>query len=194
MIGRVTGTLARKAPERVIVDVHGIGLEIHVSLNVFCRLPDAGEPVELLVHTHVREDAIQLYGFLDTTEKELFQLLIGVSGIGPRLAVNILSGRPVQELQEALGGGDVARLVAIPGVGKKTAERMLVELSDKVRAMRGTAEPERRATGVEAEAVSALVNLGYKRPQAERAVKQASANGAPDIETIIRNALQRVSA
>ncbi len=196
MIAQLTGALALKSPEQLIIDVNGVGYLVSVSLNAFYKLPEAGERVQLLVHTHVREDALQLYGFLDRAEKELFLLLTSVSGIGPRLAMNILSGTPTRDLLDALDAGDLARLVAIPGVGKKTAERLVVELRDKIKNLRGmpATEPGRAATGIEAEAVSALVNLGYKRNEAENAVKKACAAGATDLEAIIRTALKRVAS
>jgi holliday junction DNA helicase RuvA len=196
MIAQLAGALAYKSPEHVVVDVQGVGYQLFVSLNAFYRLPEPGDRVQLLVHTHVREDALQLYGFLDREEKDLFVLLLGVSGIGPRLALNILSGRPSRELEDALEAGDVVRLVAIPGVGKKTAERLVLELRDKVKVMRSTRQTDdgRRSTGLEAEAVSALVNLGYRQNEAERAVKAACAAGAYELEAIIRHALKRVSA
>ncbi len=195
MIAQLAGSLAYKSPEHLVLDVHGVGYQVFVSLNAFYRLPEPGEAVQLLIHTHVREDTLQLYGFLDREEKALFLLLLGVSGIGPRLALNILSGTPSLELEDALETGDLVRLVAIPGVGKKTAERLVVELRDKIKltkAARG-ADDGRRATGLEAEAVSALVNLGYRRNEAEHAVKAACAAGASDIEAVIRTALKRVS-
>jgi Holliday junction DNA helicase RuvA len=196
MIAQLSGALAYKSPEHLVVDVHGVGYQIFVSLNAFYRLPEPGNPVQLLIHTHVREDALQLYGFLDREEKDLFLLLTGVSGIGPRLALNILSGTPSHELQDALEAGDLVRLVAIPGIGKKTAERLVVELRDKIKLVKGTrgADDGRRASGLETEAVSALINLGYRRSEAERAVKVACAGGANDIETVIRSALKRVGA
>jgi Holliday junction DNA helicase RuvA len=159
-------------------------------------LPEPGAPVRLFIHTHVREDALQLFGFIDREEKELFLLLTSVSGIGPRLALNILSGTPTNELLDALEAGDLVRLVAIPGVGKKTAERLVVELRDKIKLVKSarTADDNRRVTGLEAEAVSALVNLGYRQNEAERAVKAACAAGASDIEAVIRTALKRVGA
>lgn len=196
MIAQLSGLLALKSPEQLIIDVGGVGYHVLVSLNAFYKLPDAGAPVRLLIHTHVREDALQLFGFLERDEKELFLLLTGVSGIGPRLAMNILSGRPAQELLDALDAGDLGRLVAIPGIGKKTAERLVLELRDKIKNLR--AQPEYNAgaaaSGVDAEAISALVNLGYKRADAERAVKAAQAAGAEGIEPIIRAALKRVAA
>lgn len=194
MIAQLHGTLAQKTPEHLIIDVNGVGYLVLVSLNSFYRLPDPGRPVKLLVHTHVREDALQLFGFIDQAEKELFLLLVGVSGIGPRLALNILSGTPLEQLLEALEAGDLVRLVAIPGIGKKTAERLVVELRDKVKQTRA-ARGETAATvgGDFEEAISALVNLGYRRNEAERAVKSAKGEGAEEIETLIRGALKRLS-
>jgi len=195
MIAQLAGALAYKSPEHLIVDVHGVGYQVSVSLNSFYRLPEPGDPVQLLIHTHVREDALLLYGFIDQEEKDLFLLLLSVSGIGPRLALNILSGTPSQELEDALEAGDLVRLVAIPGVGKKTAERLLVELRDKIKLVKGArgGDDGRRASGLDAEAVSALVNLGYRRTEAERAVKAARVAGANDIEAVIRTALKRVA-
>lgn len=196
MIAELRGHLARKHADRAVLDVGGVGYEVFVSLNTFYRLPEIGEPLRLVIHTHVREDALQLYGFLDHEEKSLFLLLTGVSGIGPRLALNILSGTPLAELLEALEAEDLARLVAIPGIGKKTAERMIVELRDKLAKARltGGAEPGAApARGVEAEAVSALVNLGYRRPEAEKAAKAMAASGAATLEDVIRGALKRLS-
>jgi Holliday junction DNA helicase RuvA len=195
MIAQLRGSLIHKSPEQLIVDVNGVGYHVLVSLNSYYGLPETRQPVTLLIHTHVREDALQLFGFLDRAEKELFLLLIGVSGIGPRLALNILSGTPTAELLDALEAGDLVRLVAIPGVGKKTAERLVVELRDKVktaRAARGELAPS-GAIGDLEEAISALVNLGYRRNEAERAVKTAKAEGAEEIETLIRGALKRLS-
>ena len=195
MIAQLAGALAYKSPEHLVIDVHGVGYQVLVSLNSFYRLPEPDHPVRLLIHTHVREDALQLYGFIDREEKELFLLLMSVAGIGPRLALNILSGTPSHELLDALEAGDLVRLVAIPGVGKKTAERLVLELRDKiklVRAARAGGEPP--VSGLEAEAVSALVNLGYRRNEAERAVKAAGAAGAGELEAVIRTALNRVSA
>ena len=196
MIAQLAGALAYKSPEHLVIDVQGVGYQVLVSLNAFYRLPEPGHPVRLLIHTHVREDALQLYGFLDRDEKELFLLLTSVSGIGPRLALNILSGTPTQELLDALEAADLVRLVAIPGVGKKTAERLVLELRDKIKLVRSARVDERGAvaSGLEAEAVSALVNLGYRRNEAERAVKTACAAGATDLEAVIRTALKRVGA
>ena len=195
MIAQLTGSLDYKSPEHLVVDVHGVGYHVLVSLNSFYRLPEPGNHVRLLIHTHVREDALQLYGFFDREEKELFLLLNSVTGIGPRLALNILSGTPTTELLDALESGDLVRLVAIPGVGKKTAERLVLELRDKIKLVRvaRAADGGRAVSGLEGEAVSALLNLGYRRSEAERAVKAACAAGANDLEAVIRAALKRVS-
>jgi Holliday junction DNA helicase RuvA len=197
MIAQLRGTLAAKSPGEIVVEVGGVGYQVFVSLNAFYELPAAGEPVALEIHTHVREDAILLYGFLDRTEKRMFELLLDVSGIGPRLATGVLSGIPARELIDALAESDVGRLVAIPGVGRKTAERMTVELKDRVAVLRngrGEARGGAAVAGPEREAVSALVNLGYRKPEAERAVKDAAARAAGRLEDLIRLALRSLAA
>ncbi|HUI25086.1 MAG TPA: Holliday junction branch migration protein RuvA [Candidatus Kryptonia bacterium] len=196
MIAQLNGTLTHKSPEQLIVDVGGVGYQVFVSLQSFCQLPDVGGQVRLLIHTNLRENALELFGFADATERQLFALLNSVSGIGPRLALNILSGMPARELRMAIESGDLVRLVSIPGIGKKTAERVVVELRDKMKSL--PTEPDvagpPRANGLDAEAVSALVNLGYRRPDAEHAVKATRAAGDEDLESIIRGALKRLSA
>jgi Holliday junction DNA helicase RuvA len=196
MIAQLTGILAQKSPEQLVVDVGGVGYQVFVSLNCLYQLPEAGERVRLLIHTNLRENALELFGFGDAEERQLFTFLVGVSGIGPRLALNILSGMPVRDLVTALEAGDLVRLVSIPGVGKKTAERLVVELRDRVKLLQGARGAEAgpgRGDGMEAQAVSALVNLGYRRPEAERAVKAAHGAGADGLEAIIRDALKRLS-
>jgi Holliday junction DNA helicase RuvA len=194
MIARLAGRLARKAPDWLIVDVHGVGYRVFVSLNAFSALPAEGEPVALEIHTQMRENALDLFGFLDVREQALFGGLIGVSGVGPRMALNILSGMPTADLVEALADGDVARLVAMPGVGKKTADRLVVELRDRVRLLCGKpADRPRAQDAVETEAVSALVNLGYRQAEAERAVRNATVVERNDLAAVIRAALQRLS-
>ena len=194
MIARLTGRLVQKAPDALIVDVHGVGYRVLVSLTAFGALPAEGEEVTLAIHTHLRETALELFGFVAPLEQALFGALITVSGIGPRMALNILSGLPAEQLVEALGSGNVARLVAIPGVGKRTAERLVVELQDRVRklAAPGTAAAAADQAS-DAEAVSALVNLGYRAPDAERAVRAALAAGARELADVIRKALQKLS-
>jgi Holliday junction DNA helicase RuvA len=197
VIGHLRGRLARATPERVVVDVGGVGYELHVSLATFSELDRAGlgAEVELHVHTHVREDQLALFGFASERERALFERLIGVSGIGPRLAQVVLSGLAVDDLVSALAAGDVARLVRIPGVGKKTAERMVVELRDAVGELAG--EAPAGAAGAAASAddlVAALVHLGYKAAQAERAVAEARRE-APEAEfhALLPLALRRLS-
>lgn len=191
MIGKIAGTLAHKVPGEVIIDVGGVGYQVYIPLTVFYRLPEVGEKIDLLIHTHLREDALQLYGFLEHEEKRLFLLLTGVAGIGPKLAVNILSGIPADDLARALRDGDQSRLVSIPGVGKKLAERMMVELRDKLLALR--AEEAGRADGSELvrDAVSALVNLGYRRSEAEKSVREIAERGVTRLEDVLKEALRR---
>jgi len=179
VIGRLTGRLASKTTDHVILDVSGVGYHVHIPLSTFYELPDAEDPASLFIHTHVREEALALYGFLTERERALFLLLISVAGIGPRVGLTVLSGIPPAELVEALRKQDARRLMAIPGVGKKTAERMVLELSEKVErftADGGAAAP----AAVSAEDVlSALVNLGYRKADAERAVEAIGRTHAP---------------
>ncbi len=200
MIGRLKGRLARKSPQHVILDVHGVGYRVHVSLTTFYALPDEGAEVALETHTAVREDAIHLYGFMDAGEKALFEQLITVSKIGPRLALNILSGIAAEDLREAIAGGDVARLSTVPGVGVKTAERMVVELRDKIAALGGAAGRREGVAGLPGDerqaaddAVAALLNLGYRKKEAEKAVTRAARDGASGLEDIIRRSLAILS-
>jgi Holliday junction DNA helicase RuvA len=175
MIAQIRGHLIEKSPASVIVEASGIGYQLFISLTTFYDLPQSLQSVVLHTHTHVREDLLQLYGFSTLLEKELFQILIGVSGIGPKLAINILSGISPPELVRSLGSGDMARLVSIPGVGRKTAERMVLDLQEKAQKIQSrgvypqTVRPS--ADGIAEDVVSALVNLGYKRNQAEKAVE-----------------------
>jgi Holliday junction DNA helicase RuvA len=195
MIARLTGRLAQKAPDALIIDVHGVGYRVSVSLTAFAGLPPAGDEVTLGIHTHLRETALELFGFTNAAEQALFGALITVSGIGPRMALNILSGLPADELADALASGNVARLVSVPGVGKRTAERLIVELKDRIATLQAA-----RGAGAEAavprdtEAVSALVNLGYRQADAERAVRAAQGTGASELADVIRQALRKLSA
>ena len=197
MIAQLRGTLADKRPNQVLVDVGGVGYLVHIPVSTFYALGDLHSNVTLLIHTQVREDAISLYGFLSSREKHLFELLISASGVGPVLALKILSGMSVDDLIPAVRAGDLVRLTRIPGVGRKTAERMVVELRDKLAAM-GTPETARQpvaTTGAAADVVSALLNLGYEQHAAEQAVERAGANGAPgSFEALLRATLQQLSA
>ena len=195
MIGHLRGVVLAKSPERVLLEVGGVGYEVHIPVSTYYELDRLGDgaAAALHVHTHLREDAISLYGFWTETEKHLFERLIGVSGIGPRLARAILSGMPPADLIRAIAGGDLVRLSSVPGVGKKTAERLVLELRDKVREL--AAAPEAVAAGPgDEDLVSALVNLGYKRPQAERAVIEAR-RAAPeaDFSDLLRASLKKLS-
>ncbi len=173
MIASLSGILARKSAESVIVDVAGVGYEVYTPLSTYMRLPDEGRAVSLNVYTRLTDDAIQLFGFLTSAEKDVFTLLISVSGVGPKLAKNILSGIEVAELASALSTGDVARLSAIPGIGAKSAERLVLELKDKVRTIAVLSAGALKGSAA-GDAVSALLNLGYKNAQAEDAVKKAN--------------------
>jgi Holliday junction DNA helicase RuvA len=195
MIGRLTGRLAAKATDHVLLDVGGVGYLVHIPLSTFYDLPELESPASLFVHTHVREDTLALYGFLTERERGLFQMLMSVAGIGPKVALTVLSGMPPSELIAALGKQDVRRLVAIPGVGKKTAERMVLELTEKVAKL--SAEPSAEAPeAVPADdVVSALVNLGYRKSEAERAVETIARLGAPpkDFGSYLKEALKRLT-
>jgi Holliday junction DNA helicase RuvA len=179
MIGRLTGRLAMKAPDQILLDVAGVGYLVHIPLSTFYELPEVEKPASLWIHTHVREDALSLFGFLTERERSLFLLLLGVAGIGPKVALTVLSGIPPSELVAALRKQDVRRLVAVPGVGKKTAERMVLELTEKVAAFAEEAPPETAAVAAE-DVISALVNLGYRKTDAERSVEAIARAGAPD--------------
>jgi Holliday junction DNA helicase RuvA len=179
MIARIQGVLLQKTLASVTLDVGGVGYRVFVPLTAFYDLPEAGETLVLHIHTHVREDAIQLFGFPAPAQRDLFQMMIAVSGIGPRLAMNILSGIAPEELVGALSRGDVARLVKIPGVGRKMAERMVLELKDRIlKAGIGAAAEIGKTpdgpSGVEDDVLSALLNLGYREAAAQKALETAA--------------------
>lgn len=196
MIGSLRGRLRARNADRVVVEVGGVGYAVAISLHTFAELDRAlpGAEIELEVHTHVREDTLALYGFVTAREKELFEKLIAVSGIGPRLALVVLSGMAPDDLVAALAAGDVARLVRIPGVGRKTAERMIVELRDAMQKLAAGLPAAPATTSSDADLVAALVNLGYKSSQAEGAVAAArkEAPGVP-FQELLRLALRRLS-
>ena len=196
MIAQISGTLVHKLPGEVIVDVGGVGYQIFIPLNVFYRLPEVGNTVSLYIHTHLREDALQLFGFRAPEEKQVFLLLNSVSGIGPKLAVNILSGIPAEELVEAVKEGNQPRLVSIPGVGKKLAERMIVELRDKFATLQSRpseAISQNSDSQLVLDAVSALVNLGYKKAEVEKNVRDMIQTGKRTLEEVIKDVLRRMS-
>ena len=178
MIAHLRGKLLVKHPNQAIVETNGVGYEVTISVPTFSDLPPVGSDVALHIHTHVREDVIALYGFLRPSEKLLFEKLITVSGIGPKLAITILSGMPADEMVAAIRASDVARLTRIPGIGRKTAERMVLELRDKLPEVSPTAAPTAATrTATEEDVLSALVNLGYQRAAAEKALAIAMKSG-----------------
>jgi Holliday junction DNA helicase RuvA len=187
VIAHLRGKLAQKDPARVIVDVNGVGYEVFVPLTTFSVLPDAGAEVSIDVHTHVREDLIALYGFSTRRERAIFEKLMTISGIGPKLAVTILSGGSVEDLVTAIKRSDLARLTAIPGVGKKTAERIVLELKDK---LQDFAEAPAKSS-IEMDVLSALENLGYNRALAEAALARAT-NGesSAPFDVLFKRSLQ----
>ena len=195
MIAWLRGCLVEKYPHRVIVDVQGVGYDVQVPLSTFYGLGEPGAEVIFRVHTHVREDALALFGFATTVELQLFELLIGISGIGPRLALAVLSGIEPSELVRAVRQGDTGRLIGIPGVGKKTAERMGLELKDRLpSSFESESEPSVESGGdMKVDLRSALANLGYHRPVAERAIDRALAAGAGSFEQMLRRALQELA-
>jgi Holliday junction DNA helicase RuvA len=196
MIAFLRGRVLDKHPNRLIVDVQGVGYEVHVPLSTFYDVGDEGADVSLRVHTHVREDMLQLYGFLTPLEQHVFERLIGISGIGPKLAIAVLSGIDPRELVGAVQRADIARLTKIPGVGRKTAERIVLELKDRLQQIAGTpaAGPAPTVSPLDRlreDLVSALVNLGYHRPQAEKTIESTlkSADGL-GFEQALKQALK----
>lgn len=191
MIAHLRGRLLTKHPNQVVVETGGVGYDVTISVPTFSDLPGVGGEVALHIHTHVREDLIALYGFLRPAEKQLFEKLITVSGIGPKLAITILSGMAADEMVGAIRGNDIARLTRIPGIGKKTAERMVLELRDKLPpAGVGEAPAASVMNATEEDVLSALVNLGYQRPAAERALASVAKNGkSGSFEVMFREAL-----
>jgi Holliday junction DNA helicase RuvA len=197
MIAHLRGRLLSKSPNQLIVDCNGVGYDVVISIATFSELPGEGAEVSLFIHTHVREDQIALFGFAGTQEKRLFERLLTISGIGPKLAITVLSGISPERLVAAIRGGDHATLTKIPGIGKKTAERVVLELKDKLEDM---AVPVAAGGGgyhspVGDDVLSALVNLGYPRPVAQKAIETAvekTANAANDFETLFRAAMAAI--
>ena len=195
MIAHLRGKLLAKHPNQAIVETAGVGYDVTISVPTFSDLPAIGAEVSLYIHTHVREDLIALYGFLRPAEKLLFEKLITVSGIGPKLAITILSGMAADEMVGAIRGNDVARLTRIPGIGKKTAERMVLELRDKLPEVSPTAAPAVPAlSATEEDVLSALLNLGYQRAAAEKALAIVAKNGkGGTFDAMFRDALAALS-
>ena len=197
MIALLTGTVAHKSPEYIVLDVQGVGYRVQIPFSTYYDLPPVGGHLSLTIYTHVKEDAINLYGFRTTTEKQFFQLLISVSGIGPKLAKDILSNIQVAELGDALLRGDLARLCAIPGIGKKTAERVVLELREKVRKLdllppAQTTEHPSAAVDIMEDVTSALINLGYKEAVVKKVLAELSITPDTGMETILKQALKQL--
>jgi Holliday junction DNA helicase RuvA len=206
MIAHLSGTLLSKQPTSAIVDVGGVGYEVVIPLSTFYELGESGAQVQLRIYTHVREDALQLFGFKTARERELFLQLISVNGVGPSLAIKLLSGMNADEMIASIRTNNLVRLVAIPGVGRKTAERLVVDLRDKIAALSSPALEEEFAAQAAAagspsspdamrdDAISALVNLGYQKAAAEKAVKTAIDEGGDvSVESILRRSLRRLA-
>jgi Holliday junction DNA helicase RuvA len=198
MIAFLRGRVHDKQPNTVVIDVNGVGYEVHVPLSTFYNVGDPGDEVSLRVYTHVREDQLQLYGFLTELERQLFERLISISGIGPKLAIVVLSGMETRELVAAVQRADVARLTTIPGIGKKTAERIVLELKDRIAkvalpAASGAAPAASSADQLRADLLSALLNLGYHRQQAEKAIDATvTSNPNASLEHAVRAALREL--
>jgi holliday junction DNA helicase RuvA len=192
MIALLRGTLIEKHPNQVILEAGGVGYDVTVPISTFSQLPEVGAETRLRIHTHVREDMLALYGFFSQDEKNLFEKLISVSNIGPSLAVKVLSGMSASDLQIAIRRNELEKLVRIPGVGKKTAERIVLELRDKLPAPADSdAAAAPPLSRLDEDVLSALINLGCARPAAEAAVKKARASGTPDdFEPLFRKALE----
>ncbi len=202
MIARISGILIQKSVQSLVIDTQGVGYRVVVPLSTFYELPEHGHPVILHIHTQVKEDAISLFGFLTPEERDIFEVIISVSGIGPKLAVNILSGISASELMTAIIQGDLKRLVGIPGVGKKMAERLVLELKDKILKMQPIQKVPSVTTGaqkIEAlkeDALSALVNLGYKNAAAKDAVErimQEESTEPASLDVILKSALKALA-
>jgi Holliday junction DNA helicase RuvA len=200
MIGQLRGQLLSKKPNTVVIDVHGVGYEVHIPLTSFYELPNEGSDVALKIHTHVREDALILFGFHSQREKDFFLKLISISGIGPKLAISILSGAQVEELAQAIADGNLSRLTSIPGIGRKTAERLVLELKSQITPFLVSEQVESgrdvaKLSALEEDILSALVNLGYPRNSAEKALATVlrSAECERTFEDVLRNTLRRLA-
>jgi Holliday junction DNA helicase RuvA len=200
MIASLTGRLAFKAPTYLVLDVHGVGYEVFIPLSTYYGLPNLSDSISLSVHTHVREDAIQLFGFLTSQEKDAFVLLTSVSGVGPKLALSVLSALPVSDLVSAIHAGDVEKLTTVPGIGHKSASRLVLELKDKVEKLylglaSASESPRQGEDATFDDALSALVNLGYRPQDAKEALKQVKKSNAESIvlKDMIRESLKELA-
>lgn len=200
MIAHLKGRLLHKSPVSLVVDVQGVGYEVFIPLTAYYQLPECGATIALFIHTHLREESLKLFGFLNAEEKQMFELLIRISKVGPKIALAILSGMTAQDLTQAVFNNDISTLNTIPGVGRKTAERLALELKDKLSEMNlqppttVVAAGNAPGNGLRDDAVSALVNLGYKKAQAEQALRKVWRDEArPSLEELIRDSLNCLS-
>lgn len=194
MIGFLRGVLMRKSPQEILLDVSGVGYRVLVPVSTFCRLGEGGAQAQLLIHTHVREDQLVLYGFASSAELELFEKLIGVSGVGPKVALGVLSGIEAEELVHAIRANDLVRLTRVPGVGKKTAERVILELKDRLASFKTTTPAHQPQATQRADLLSALANLGYSSAEADRAAEQVlRAQPEASLGELLREALRVIS-
>lgn len=187
MIGSLRGIVQVRRPDNVIIDVNGVGYQVHVPLNILANLPEEGKEVFLHIYTHVREDSLQLFGFTSENEKKIFIVLLGISGIGPKMALNILSGLSYEDFLNALDTEDVAMLCRIPGLGKKTAHRLILELREKLPSVTGIKDR------IFEDTLSALVNLGYKKNIAQEFLEKAYKQGFNDIESLLKETLKQLT-
>ena len=187
MIGSLRGIVLARRPDNVIIDINGVGYQVNVPLNILANLPEEGKEVFLYVYTHVREDALQLFGFTSENEKKIFMVLLGISGIGPKMALNILSGLSYEDFLTALDTEDVAMLCRIPGLGKKTAHRLILELREKLPAVTGIKDR------IFEDTLSALVNFGYKKNIAQEFLEKSYKQGFKDIESLLKETLKQLT-
>ena len=194
MIGQISGTLVYKHPPQLMVDVGGVAYELEAPMTAFYELSEVGERVSLFTHLAIRDDAHLLFGFADLQQRDVFRVLLKISGVGPRVALALLSGLTVDDLAACVAAGDIAQLTRVPGIGRKTAERLVIELRDRLESVSGVGPDSSRSTLTpQQDAVSALMALGYRETEASRAVRAGEVDGVPTVETLIREALKGLS-
>ena len=194
MIGQISGTLVYKHPPQLMVDVGGVAYELEAPMTAFYELSEVGERVSLFTHLAIRDDAHLLFGFADLQQRDVFRVLLKISGVGPRVALALLSGLTVDDLAACVAAGDIAQLTRVPGIGRKTAERLVIELRDRLESVSGVGPDSSRSTLTpQQDAVSALIALGYRETEASRAVRAVEVDGVPTVETLIREALKGLS-
>lgn len=194
MIGQISGMLVYKHPPQLMVDVGGVAYELEAPMTAFYELSEVGERVSLFTHLAIRDDAHLLFGFADLQQRDVFRVLLKISGVGPRVALALLSGLTVDDLAACVAAGDIAQLTRVPGIGRKTAERLVIELRDRLESVSGVGPDSSRSTLTpQQDAVSALMALGYRETEASRAVRAVEVDGVPPVETLIREALKGLS-